>query len=303
MAVFPESMGRIDVDDPRGAIRVIDSYIRYMQERIEFANRQTTRTVTEAGITSVGLYEDLVTLRNTVQALASTINAALAAIAQDQLAISTLDGEMDALGGRVDALEEQYNQMGASVTQTESGATVTITDKDGTTTSADIADGVTPDFQIGTVTTLPADSDATASISGTAEEPVLNLGIPKGKDGMGTADVTGVTLLAHVEKPDKSSSASQDYEVTLSGNLSDFAFLYSEVGSGMYVLGGQFIPMSVFKSTKPGETVVAYYEMNYTNDLSQIFGGNVAYVSDTKVKGKFTGGTLYINIYGVGALT
>lgn len=296
MAVFPESMGRIDVDDPRGSIRVIDSYIRYMQERIEFANRQTTRTVTEAGITSVGLYEDLVTLRNTVQALASTINAALAAIAQDQLAISALDG-------RVDALEEQYNQMGASVTQTESGATVTITDKDGTTTSADIADGVTPDFQIGTVTTLPAGSDATASISGTAEEPVLNLGIPKGDDGVGTADVTGVTLLAHVEKPDKSSSASQDYEVALSGNLSNFAFLYSEVGSGMYVLGGQFIPMSVFKSTKPGETVVAYYEMNYTNDLSQIFGGNVTYVSDTKVKGKFTGGTLYINIYGVGALT
>ena len=47
------------------------------------------------------------------------------------------------------------------------------------------ADGVVPDIQIGTVTTLPAGSDATASMGGTAENPLLNLGIPKGADGQG----------------------------------------------------------------------------------------------------------------------
>lgn len=45
--------------------------------------------------------------------------------------------------------------------------------------------GATPNLQIGTVTTLPAGSDATASVSGTAENPLLNLGIPKGADGSG----------------------------------------------------------------------------------------------------------------------
>lgn len=45
------------------------------------------------------------------------------------------------------------------------------------------ADGVTPDIQIGTVETLDAGSDATASITGTAEAPLLNLGIPRGSDG------------------------------------------------------------------------------------------------------------------------
>ena len=45
------------------------------------------------------------------------------------------------------------------------------------------ADGITPEFSIGTVETLAAGSNATASISGTAENPVLNLGIPKGEDG------------------------------------------------------------------------------------------------------------------------
>lgn len=43
--------------------------------------------------------------------------------------------------------------------------------------------GATPDIRIGTVTTLPAGSDATASMSGTAENPMLNLEIPKGADG------------------------------------------------------------------------------------------------------------------------
>lgn len=47
------------------------------------------------------------------------------------------------------------------------------------------ADGAVPDIQIGTVTTLPAGNDATASMGGTAENPLLNLGIPRGADGQG----------------------------------------------------------------------------------------------------------------------
>lgn len=43
--------------------------------------------------------------------------------------------------------------------------------------------GDTPKISIGTVTTLDEGSDATASIDGTAENPVLNLGIPKGNTG------------------------------------------------------------------------------------------------------------------------
>lgn len=41
-------------------------------------------------------------------------------------------------------------------------------------------DGITPNLQIGTVETLEAGSDATASVTGTAGNPLLNLGIPRG---------------------------------------------------------------------------------------------------------------------------
>lgn len=47
--------------------------------------------------------------------------------------------------------------------------------------------GATPNLQIGEVTTLDAGSDATATITGTVENPLLNLGIPKGADGSGGA--------------------------------------------------------------------------------------------------------------------
>lgn len=65
--------------------------------------------------------------------------------------------------------------------------------------------GTTPNIQIGAVQTLEPEEQATASISGTPENPQLNLGIPKGQSG--TADIprremqsanTNVTLQPNV---------------------------------------------------------------------------------------------------------
>ena len=54
--------------------------------------------------------------------------------------------------------------------------------------------GATPDIQIGTVETLDAGEAATASMTGTAEEPLLNLGIPQGIQGeQGVQGIQGKT--------------------------------------------------------------------------------------------------------------
>lgn len=53
------------------------------------------------------------------------------------------------------------------------------------TPGKDGKDGVTPQLSIGTVTTLEAGSNATVSMTGTTEAPILNFGIPKGADGAG----------------------------------------------------------------------------------------------------------------------
>ena len=45
MAVLPESMDRLDVNDAPGSFAKIQDYIRYMGERIEFSMRNMTKTV------------------------------------------------------------------------------------------------------------------------------------------------------------------------------------------------------------------------------------------------------------------
>ena len=67
--------------------------------------------------------------------------------------------------------------------------TYTITYTDGTTTTYTVTNGedgmigATPNIQIGTVQTLEPGQNATASMTGTPENPLLNIGIPKGDKG------------------------------------------------------------------------------------------------------------------------
>lgn len=68
--------------------------------------------------------------------------------------------------------------------------------------------GATPNLQMGTVTTLESGSNATASITGTTENPLLNLGIPKGDTGTGGSSekewrlIRDITLEEDVEVVD-----------------------------------------------------------------------------------------------------
>lgn len=144
---------------------------------------------------------------------------------ENLIAVADLKGDDGAPGtpgtdGKDGAPGQDGYSPSASVSKTDTGATITITDKTGTTTAeikngkdgkdgapgkdgTDGKDGspgakgdpgATPNLQIGTVTTLPAGSDATASVSGTAENPLLNLGIPKGADGSGgSSSITTAT--------------------------------------------------------------------------------------------------------------
>ncbi len=89
-----------------------------------------------------------------------------------------------------------------TTTSTEDGGTnvVTVKKTDGTTSTFSVKNGSkgnigkTPNIQIGTVETLESGSNATASISGTAEAPLLNLGIPKGETGGSSGGGAGIVI-------------------------------------------------------------------------------------------------------------
>ena len=102
--------------------------------------------------------------------------------------------------------------------------TLTINYTDGTsftTESIRGETGATPAFSIGTVSTLEPNQSATATITGTDEAPVLNLGIPKGVPGQ-TPDVSG--------KADKVPSATSGNFAGLdsNGNLTDSGHKHSD---------------------------------------------------------------------------
>lgn len=57
--------------------------------------------------------------------------------------------------------------------------------------------GITPNITIGAVTTLDAEQQATVTNTGTAENPVFNFGIPKGKDTNITGGTKGQFLISN----------------------------------------------------------------------------------------------------------
>lgn len=73
------------------------------------------------------------------------------------------------------------------IEETDYGAVITCTDPDGTTTGTIYnglpgQDGITPEIST-TATTLEAGESAYAQTSGTAEQPLITFGIPRGADG------------------------------------------------------------------------------------------------------------------------
>ena len=132
----------------------------------------------------------------------------------------------------------------ATVSKSGKVTTITITDKNGTTTAAveDGEDGApgakgdagaTPNIQIGTVTTLDAGADATASMSGTPENPLLNLGIPKGADGGSdrSLGLTGATVgqIAKITAVDESGKPTAWNPVDMPGGGGVWTLVHEQV--------------------------------------------------------------------------
>lgn len=105
MAVFPEEMDRLDVSDSAGSLKRIENYIRYMTERVEFANKNTTRTVSEAGVSSVEVYKIIITVADTVAVLNGNMNILSTKMQEVQTSIEDLQEAVRDLTARVETLE------------------------------------------------------------------------------------------------------------------------------------------------------------------------------------------------------
>lgn len=107
MAVLPESMNKIDVKDTEKSLSTLENYIRYMGERIEFAMRNVTRNVSDAGVSSAEMYVLLVAVQNSVSTLSSELNALKSTVNTMQGTLNTATENITALDERVTALESK----------------------------------------------------------------------------------------------------------------------------------------------------------------------------------------------------
>lgn len=107
MAVLPESMNKIDVKDTEKSLSTLENYIRYMGERIEFAMRNVTRNVSDAGVSSAEMYVLLVAVQNSVSTLSSELNTLKSTVNTMQGTLNTMQSSIQSLDKRVTALESK----------------------------------------------------------------------------------------------------------------------------------------------------------------------------------------------------
>jgi peptidoglycan hydrolase CwlO-like protein len=123
MAVLPESMDRLDVQDTEGSLSKVQDYIRYMGERIEFSFRNMTKTVSAAGVSSAELYILIQAQAQTLAALQSTVNSMAGSITTLQGSVTALQTAIAEIGTRLDGIDSSIADLDARVTALENPTT------------------------------------------------------------------------------------------------------------------------------------------------------------------------------------
>lgn len=115
MATFPESMDRLDVQNPASSLSIVENYIRYMCERTEFAMRNMTKIVSAAGVSSAEVYVLVQAMSQTLAALQSTVNQLNGQVNSISGQVATLRSEISSVQLQIASLESSINGINESI--------------------------------------------------------------------------------------------------------------------------------------------------------------------------------------------
>ena len=169
--------------------------------------------------------------------------------------------------------------------------------------------GATPNIRIGTVQTLDPGQQATASMSGTPENPLLNLGIPKGEQGENAESQNGIPsggtagqVLAKktntdydvewtaVEGGDLSGIGWTSEQVAMLETLGQY-LVYTDQTTGQSILDGLISSLreSSGGTTEPGVYTITKELTNVTidNESASVISGSVYAASLTASEGYY----------------
>lgn len=123
MAVFPESMNKLDVNDTTGSLNRIENYIRYMTERVEFAMRNMTRNVSDAGVSSVEILLLVQEMAGGLSTINSTVNGMVGEITSLNSRVAEMQAEQTEQGTKLTSLDTKQTQMGTMMTDLQTQIT------------------------------------------------------------------------------------------------------------------------------------------------------------------------------------
>lgn len=118
-AVFPENMDKLNPQDVGGSFAKLESYVRYMGERIDFAMRNTTKQVSAAGVSSTELYILLQAQTQTLAALQSSVNAMQGSINGMASQMTTMQGQISTIQGQIATIQTNVSALDGRVTALE----------------------------------------------------------------------------------------------------------------------------------------------------------------------------------------
>lgn len=119
MAVLPESMDKLNVQDSVTSLGIIENYIRYMGERIEFSMRNVTKTVSAAGVSSAEIYVLVTAMSNNLSALTSVVNGLSGNINSLTTNQAAMQATLEALQITVGGMQTQLTDLEARVSALE----------------------------------------------------------------------------------------------------------------------------------------------------------------------------------------
>lgn len=107
VGVFPQRMDRVNPEDPAGAIRTMEDYIRYMTERVEFSVTNHARNLRKQGVGMEEIAAAVAEQGDRVAAMTSQLLSISEQLGTVSTSLASLIETVRVLGLRVEALEAQ----------------------------------------------------------------------------------------------------------------------------------------------------------------------------------------------------
>lgn len=132
MAVFDKELDHLDPSDTAGSLRILENYISYMRERLEFNNSNLTRTLSSTGTSTAEIVLIVAAIQNDVSALKSSVAAMQGQLTSLEQKETTLSDEVKALRDSVNTANGNITALQSSVSSLEARVTA-LENKGGTT--------------------------------------------------------------------------------------------------------------------------------------------------------------------------